>query len=208
MHGNHPRSRSEIEVTGLSCYATHFALSAAPPVAEIVERCQNLGASAVCVSGLQEWNSRTLQDYQDSARLLNQLGSVLRGHGISTLYHNHEFEFVEQAHGWTGIDVLLSELDPLSVSLCFDAGWAQLVGHDPARFIGDNHNRIGLVHLRDFKDGKSVALGQGEFDLTPIISALSRIPHLDKVMIEQDPGLDPIGDMVESRRFVREKFGI
>ena len=193
----------------LPCYAAHIALSAMPPVGELVAGMRRLDANVVCVSGLLQWNERSPDDYRRSADALNRLGTTLRAEGIELHYHNHDFEFAAVDGAATGMDLLLGTLDVAVVPLCFDTGWAALAGHSPADFLDRNASRIGTLHLRDFRESVSVPLGAGSVAQDAIVEQLPSLPYLKAVLIEQDPGTQtPVQDMITSRQFLRERFGI
>ena len=205
MFGRPPQSLETLNQIGMSCYATHTSLSARKDPAEGIQFCHRIGAKVVCISGLLEWNERTADDYRRSAAALNTLGAQLREVGLSLQYHNHDFEFELVEGESTGMDLLISTLDPNAVSLCFDAGWARYAGADPVQFLLRHKQIVTTLHLRDFKGKTSVALGDGDHDLKSIFDALPSLPALNAIMVEQDPGTsDPVGDMVKSRKLLAD----
>ena len=135
MYGKPPQHRSVLDRLGLQCYATHIALCAMPEEAELVNFARRMGAETICVSGLLRWQERDADDYRRSAEALNVCGRRLRSEGLALAYHNHDFEFASVEGASTGMDLLLSGLDPEAASLCFDAGWAARAGHDPVAFL-------------------------------------------------------------------------
>ena len=164
-----------------------------------------MGTNVVCVSGLLEWNDRTGEDYRRSAEAMNALGRRFRNEGLSLQYHNHDFEFDLVEDDVTGFDILLSNVDYEAVSLCFDAGWATRAGQNPVEFILRHQEIIRTIHLRDFQDGTSVSLGQGDLDLNSTLEILTKLTKLGAVMVEEDPGTsDPVGDMIKSRTYLVE----
>ena len=209
MFGQPPQQRAVLDRLGLRGYATHVALSAMPPEAELADFAHRMGAETICVSGLLHWHERTAEDYRRAAEALNVWGKRLQEEGLALHYHNHDFEFDVVEGAATGMDLLLSHLDPTRVSLCFDAGWAFKAGHDPLPFAARHTAQIKTVHLRDFRGAESVSLGAGDMDLSRIIPALTALPHLQAMLVEQDPATQtPVEDMAKSRRFLKEQFGL
>ena len=209
MFGKPPLRRDLLDRLGLTCYATHVALAAMPERTELTEFAHAMGAETVCVSGLIQWDERSADDYRRAADALNVLGAQLREDGLSLHYHNHDFEFAVVNGTATGMDLLASHLDPAVAPFCFDAGWALLAGHDAAEFAAKYASRIGTLHLRDFRDKKSVRLGAGSLDLAPVIAQIDALPNLRAVLVEQDPGTETaVEDMTASRRFLRDRFGL
>ncbi len=209
MFGRPPQRRAALDRLHLRCYAVHVALSAMPPEAELIDFTQGMGAETVCVSGLLRWEERAADDYRRAGEALNVWGQRLQNNGLALHYHNHDFEFAVVEGGATGMDLLLSRLDPGLVSLCFDAGWAFRAGHDLVRFAAQHASRIRTAHLRDFRGANSVPLGAGDIDLPGIVSALAALPHLQAMLVEQDPATEtPVEDMAVSRRFLSAQCGL
>ncbi len=199
-----PQEPGVLERHGLRYLAPHLTPGDLKQLDKVSAFCRRMGATHVCSSGLLDWNSRGADDYRRSASALNELGRKLRGEGIQLLYHNHEFEFERVEGRRTGMDLLLELLDFSSVRLCLDLGWLCVAGADPARFLREHGGKVGFVHLRDFKAKESVPLGRGDIDLRNIMAGLRELPRLEALVVEQDPtSADPLGDMIESRRYIR-----
>jgi sugar phosphate isomerase/epimerase len=73
----------------------------------------------------------------------------------------------------------------------------------------DHAAQIGLLHLRDFKDGFSCALGRGDVDLAAQIKLLPSLRKLRGVIIEQDPDTaNPLTNMMSSRQWLQQNFNL
>lgn len=177
MYGKPLQHRAVLDRIGLRCYATHIALSAMPPGAEVADFAHRLGAETICVSGLLRWQERAADDYRRGAEALNAWGARFHQERLALHYHNHDFEFAAVEATLTGMEILLSQLDPALVSLCFDGGWAVRAGQDPLEFATKNGSRIKTLHVRDFRGTQSVPLGAGDMDLSHIIPRLVALPH-------------------------------
>jgi sugar phosphate isomerase/epimerase len=209
MLGHPPTALEQVEGAGLRYLAMHAGLPALIESGDAVDHALAMGATDVCASGLLRWEERSAADYEAAVPVLNALGARLRGLGLRLWYHNHEFELDQVVGERTGMDLLLAGLDPTAVGLCFDAGWAWLMGVDAPGFLRAHAERVGLIHLRDFRGRESVALGRGEMDLAAIVEVLPRLPRLRAVFVEQDPTTgDPLADMVASRAHLREALGL
>ncbi len=201
-----PRLCRENELTFAAVHTNSAALRDSD---SLLEFCDFSGARDVCVSGLLEWNARSLSDYRATINFLNQRGAELRERGIFVHYHNHDFEFETDEHGVRGIDLLLEGLNFEALDFCFDAGWAALAGDNAALWMQTHAAKIGFLHLRDFKGRQACALGQGDLDLAAPIAVLPSLTNLRGLMVEQDPTTDnPLRDMVESRAYLKSQFGI
>lgn len=209
MLGRPPIARDVVDAVGLRYLAPHCGLRNVEPLSDTIRFCRAMGAEAICSSGLLTWDKRSGDDYRASAEALNRIGAKLQAEGIELLYHNHDFEFLEVEPGKTGMDLLLESLDSRLVRLCFDAGWVWVAGHDPAQFLAEHGEKIGLLHMRDFLGRESVPLGQGDMELTAVCAEAAKLPNLRALVVEQDPTTpDPMGDMVKSRTYLRDTHGI
>ena len=209
MYGKPPQNRSVLDRLDLTCCATHIALCTMPEGAKLADFARRIGTETICVSGLLRWQEREADDYRRSAEALNVWGRRLKSEGLALAYHNHDFEFAGVEGAATGMDLLLSGLDPEVVSLCFDAGWAERAGHDSADFLRQHPAHIRMLHLRDFRSAQSVPLGAGDLDLSSVLTTLPSLPNLQAILVEQDPGTTtPAEDMAESRRFLKERFSL
>jgi sugar phosphate isomerase/epimerase len=93
--------------------------------------------------------------------------------------------------------------------MCLDVGWVWRAGLDPAQWMELHRDKIGYLHLRDFSADESVALGQGEVNLAPLMQTAQTLPNVRWIVVEQDPtSPDPLRSMSESRAYLREHLGL
>ena len=76
------------------------------------------------VSGI-EGTGKTQEEYQATADILNKVGEICQERGLTYLYHNHWYEFVNNAEE---LQALCDLTDPNLVSLCLDLGWVERSG--------------------------------------------------------------------------------
>ncbi len=208
MYGNPPYTKAEMKASGLKYFAPHLNPKALQPLDPIIKFCHEIGAEDICSSGPAEWNDRASEDYKKTSVLLNDLGRQLQAEGIHLHYHNHDFEFQSGNEEKMGIDLLLEELDFDVVKFCLDVGWIWFAGVDPAKFLKDHAEKIGVVHMRDFKNRLSVPLGQGEMNLDAIVAEIKKMTNLRALAVEQDPSSTPLEDMITSREYLKKQFAL
>jgi sugar phosphate isomerase/epimerase len=97
------------------------------------------------------------------------------------VYHNHDFEFAEQAGGAIGYDLLLRETDPRLVQFEIDCGWMVVGGRDPRDYFARYPGRFPMIHVKDFLPAAShggarpgAELGHGMIDYGPIFAAAEK----------------------------------
>lgn len=140
----------------------------------------------------------TLDEAKKTAELANRIGSAAKRAGLQYVYHNHDFEFVDQGKGRFGYDVLLRETDPELVRFEIDCGWMVFAGHDPGDYFARYPHRIPLIHVKDFLRAKGrqpdpaenatmqgAELGHGVVDYRPIFAAAKKA-GLQHYFVEQE----------------------
>lgn len=173
-------ARRSIDQTGLTFFGIHIFFPdeaydqatriAAPSVYEPAAfGGAALGARHMILSGARALDGEQLKRKIEA---LNTAGRFARGAGITVAYHNHWWEFESKIGE---IEALYRETDPALVSFVLDAGHAYHGGANLPEFIRAHSGRIIGFHLRDFKDGHFVSLGQGTFPLAQVAAELKEI---------------------------------
>lgn len=140
--------------------------------------------------------------YAAMARRLAQVAEMGTAFDISVHYHNHAGTLIETPQE---VDALAANLTGSAVDLCFDTGHYAFGGGDPRRFIDDNADHIGYLHLKDIDpDVLTMArtlrsgfiealrhivfppLGQGSVGARAIIQSLVQRRFDRFLVIEQD----------------------
>ena len=83
---------------------------------------------------------------------VNAKAETAKKAGLITLLHNHAHEFGAVTGGPEGItpyDLLLENLNPETVGMEFDVGWAQFAGFDPAEVVKKNSGRFYIIHVKE-----------------------------------------------------------
>ncbi len=114
----------------------------------LIETAGKLGYEYLSLAFLpKEW--RSVEGYGKVAAILRQAGKEASEHGISLLYHNHDFELEPLENGRTGMDILASELEGANVGFELDLCWVQLAGHDPEEWVRRLAGRLPILHVKD-----------------------------------------------------------
>jgi inosose dehydratase len=173
-------ARRQIEATGLTFFGIHIFLDTpkydpntciapASLYEPIAHGGAALGARHLILSGAPAANPEQLKQ---KIAGLNAAGAYAKGAGLTLAYHNHWPEFESKIHE---IDALYTETDPELVSFLLDAGHAYRGGANVPEFIRTHARRIIGIHLRDYKDGRLVSLGQGTFPLAQVAATIKQI---------------------------------
>jgi sugar phosphate isomerase/epimerase len=208
-------TRKSIEARGLEFLGCHIfltkyddATSIAPAdlIESVIKGAAALGAKRVILSGAA--------CRQDSAALkrkataLNDTARKCHQHGIGLAYHNHDLEFLNNA---AEMEAMLRLTDAGLLHLLLDAGHVIRARMDVAKFFTLHAARIDGVHLRDFKRGDQVPLGEGDVDWKPLIAAI-RKTNWSGWIINEEERLNDVkpGDraVAPARAAVKRLFGV
>ncbi len=92
--------------------------------------------------------------------LINIAQPKLAAEGIALGYHNHSHEFIPTSYG-AFIHKELEERPKVEFESA--TSWAYVAEEDPVATIKRLAHRMRVIHLKDgFKDGRGMALGEGE----------------------------------------------
>ena len=145
------------------------------------------------------------------AEKLNALGECLKAEGLNLLYHHHHFEYVKYGKQ-TGLELLMELTNPSYVNLMMDSFWTQKGGKNPVDQIVQFHDRIKIMHLRDYTIErklrkadyvvKDCALGDGNLDILSILETAKKYNILF-CPIEQNTK-KPFAEVVKSTSYLKE----
>ena len=177
------QGRHGIEATGLTFFGVHIFLpermydpatkiAPASMYESVARGGAALGAKHLILSGLPVSNEDELKRKVEA---LNAAGAFAKTVGITAAYHNHWPEFQSNNGGRSEIENLYAMTDPSVFSFVLDAGHAYRGGADVPAFIRAHSSRIIAFHLRDYKDGRLVSLGQGTFPIQQVADTIKQI---------------------------------
>jgi inosose dehydratase len=184
-------ARSGIAQSGLTFFGIHIFVpmermdpaTHLPPAdlyKEVAHGGVALGAQRLIFSGAP---AATTDDLKRKIAELNAAGAFSKSLGLPLAYHSHWWEFQSKVGE---IEALYAETDPALVSFLLDAGHAYRGGADVPAFLRKQHQRIIALHLRDYRDGKQVPLGEGSFPLAEVAATLKQLNWKGWVLNEEE----------------------
>jgi inosose dehydratase len=184
-------ARRRIADTGLTFFGIHIAIpfdkndpATRLPPASLYEKVARgglaLGAQHLIFSGAP---AATPDELKAKIEALNAAGRFSTSLGLPFAYHNHWWEFQSKVGE---IEALYSQTDPALVSFLLDAGHAYRGGADVPAFLRAHSKRLVGLHLRDYKEGKQVPLGQGTFPLAEVAATLKQLQWKGWVLNEEE----------------------
>ena len=204
--------RGELEKNGLTVCATHT------PYERIVKDTDNVIREHKMIGcpyvGLGYCELKTPAQVRAFLADVLPAAEKIRDAGLKFLYHNHQFEFCRMENGASPMQMLLSETSADTFGLLPDLYWLQFAGVDPVRFLHENADRIGVVHLKDMivtADGaqRFAEIYEGNMNYDGIGRALGEI-GVRYAAVEQDDcyGRDPFACLERSRGNIRKHWEV
>ncbi len=135
------------------------------------------------------------------AQELNELALLAKEQGVRVHYHNHSWEFDNDALIFKSIGTYAPEL-----YFGLDTGWAFSSGYDPVELMEQYPGRFHYVHLRDYNKGTKefVDLGSGDMDYLRLTNKLKEIldPE-DWAIVEYEKGDEDMNRYMAAFQFVK-----
>ena len=212
-------ARQQIERFGLRFIGIHIFLSAYDPLTSIAPASlyqrvaaggAGLGADCLILSGAPVTSEERLNEpaLHRKTRALMEAARYAQRQGLRFAYHNETPECMVQG---LEIKALVRETDPSLVGFLLDAGHAYQAGFDVPPFFRKNFKRIVGIHLRDYRGGQEVPLGQGNFDLGGLAKAVVQTGWSGWLIAEEDysNGFKPGNSAINvARQSIRQAFHI
>ncbi len=155
-------------------------------------------AEIMISSGMNTKDKTQFATYMDT---LSRAAEACKAQGIHLLYHNHSFEFADDA--WM-INALINDTSK-SLGFCPDIGWVMRGGWDIVAFLDKIKGRVGGMHFKDFGqvNGKwqTVMLGEGTAPLKAAAQWIKKNTTSMWAIAEQDRASVPPAKAVAQNAF-------
>jgi sugar phosphate isomerase/epimerase len=179
---------------GLDCPSAHSGLADLDErPAEVLRMAKSLGCRFIVMPYVEPGR----RDWPRVAAIMSTFARQARDEGLRVAYHHHDFEF-EAEGGSRPFDYLLAETDPQLVKFELDVYWLKKAGEDPQAVIERLHDRVKLLHLKDYlPDGGMADVGAGTLDFPSLLDA-SRAAGVEHCFVEHDFPPKPYWPSVEA----------
>lgn len=207
--GTPARVRRLLEQTGLTPVAYFTGVAVGPTAKEnntrtrrAVDFAAETGFSILGLVGAERIPLSATTD--DAITALGQATEELIDHassyGMTVAHHAHLRSMVESQ---TETDRLLRASARLQV--CLDVSVATLMGEDPVEQYRHFRDRVGYVHLKDWKNSRPEPLGQGTIDFPAFLGELETSGYNGWVTTELSPYADhdPVEACIANRAYLR-----
>lgn len=167
-----------------------------------------MGAPYLMISGKDQEQRKTEAELQAEVEALKQTAAICQEHGLHLLYHNHYWEIEDDLRE---LNYLLDRIPAGQLSLALDVAWVTRAAHDPVQVIQNLGERVGYLHLKDFRVKEFLTdewteLGDGYVDLPGVLGAFSG-GEQTWVSYERDEALDQAFESARKSRDYLKTLG-
>ncbi|HYK74052.1 MAG TPA: sugar phosphate isomerase/epimerase [Pseudoneobacillus sp.] len=177
-----------LDELGLQAAASHVPLEELEDnLEQVIRDQQTLGSKYVVCPYLSE-ERRSEEDYQKLILLLENVGGKCRQHGITLLYHNHDFELDRLSDGKMALETIFDNTTPENLKTELDVYWLTKAGQNAIQWIHRYKNRTPLIHLKDMTTDEEqyfAELGTGGVDIEAILT-IGEDAGVEWWVVEQD----------------------
>ena len=150
-----------------------------------------VGGGAIRHDGIRE------NDYESLAQGLSRAAEIADKVGLESCYHPHLGTICENRKQ------LAKVMELTDINLCPDTAHLLAGGSDPLEVVRSYVDRVNYVHLKDYKDGKWLELGEGEIDFPAIMEALRKAHYNGWITVELDvTERTPLESAVISKKYI------
>jgi sugar phosphate isomerase/epimerase len=177
-----------------------------------LEAAKKMGHQYVIIPWLDE-KHRDPASYKRVAERLNKGGELSKAMGITTGYHNHQFEFDKINDNETGFDYLLKNTDPSLVCFEMDIYWVYYAKQNAIDLFKKYPKRFPLWHVKDMEAptaekslGQSCEVGSGIINFKEVF-AHKKLAGLKIPFVEQEAYRKPVFDCIKtSADYMKKNF--
>ena len=202
--------RDSIKAAGLIAISAHVSYDElAGDLEKTLQGYETIGCRYIVIPWLGEDRRFGAALYEETIKEIPVISEGCKKHGMTLLYHNHDFEFAKTPDGTYALDQLYAEVPADVLGAEPDTCWIKVGGPDPSEWLKKYSGRCPLVHVKDFRrkaDGVDLlALGEGEQDFPTLVKTAKEC-GAQWLVIEQDdhPYGTPMGDMKKSLNYLKE----
>ena len=154
-----------------------------------------VGAKYCMQPYINDADRNSIAGYQKMVADWNRVGKIMKEHGLTFGYHNHNFEFATVEGKTPYFDVFLPGLDKNITTMELDLFWTTKAGLNPVDLFKKYPGRFQLFHMKDMytKEAPSVItksddfapVGAGVINFKEILAA-KNIAGMKYMFVEQD----------------------
>jgi len=158
-----------------------------------------VGAKYCMQPYINDADRNSIAGYQKMVADWNRVGKIMKEHGLTFGYHNHNFEFATVEGKTPYFDVFLPGLDKNITTMELDLFWTTKAGLNPVDLFKKYPGRFQLFHMKDMytkeapfyetKTDDFAPVGEGVINFKEILAA-KNIAGMKYMIVEQDSSKD------------------
>jgi sugar phosphate isomerase/epimerase len=204
--------RTMMDDLGLRCYSTHNHLPfLMPDAGKAIEINQILGCRLLVLATAPA-GTTGVEGWKNFCGQLTAAMDVLKPHGLSLGYHNHDAEWAPLVPGQRIMDFIAANT-PHEFVLQLDVGTCVAAGADPVAWVKANPGRIKVIHCKDWapggipanpttgvagnNKGYRVLFGEGVTPWRELFAAVESVGGLEYYLMEQEDSPYPEFEAVQ-----------
>ncbi len=156
LYGNKPADIkamcAEVGLTPISAHVPIDELVNTPEAT--VAAYAEIGCKFIVVPYVIEERRPGASKFEQTIEDMKMIGALAKKHGMTLLYHNHDFEFIK-IDGTYGLDLIYEKISADLLETEIDTCWVNVGGENPAKYVLKYSGRAPIVHLKDFAGSKS-----------------------------------------------------
>jgi sugar phosphate isomerase/epimerase len=136
-------------------------ISAHVPIVDMLEDAEKvarnyqiIGCRYIAIPYLPEEYRYPKEGYTTFLRGVGKISDIMKKHGLTLLYHNHDFEFQKMSNGNFVLNDIYQQISSDKLQTELDLCWVKVAGEDPSSYMDQYAGRCPIVHYKDFiKEG-------------------------------------------------------
>lgn len=126
------------------------------------------------------------EEVEEVMDIINTIAEKCSQAGLICLYHNHDFEFKENANGIVPMDYFIENSNPEHLNFQMDLYWVTKAGADAEAYFNKAPGRFKSWHVKDMDDeGRFAPVGEGNINFSDILK-LKKQAGMEHYFVEQD----------------------
>jgi len=196
--------KAYLESLGLTPLSTHMGMVTLDNADQLIADVKAAGFKYFVIPvppmGHFSYNAETQtlhmsEEVEEITGILNTVGEKCKAAGLELLYHNHSFEFEENANGIVPMDYFLEHTDPETVNFQMDLYWVTKAEVDPLTYFEKYPGRFKMWHVKDMDEqGRFAPVGKGTIDFGRVL-AKKDVSGMKYYIVEQDRTFDGMEPM-------------
>lgn len=178
----------------------------------VIEDSKTLGHQYVVIPWLDP-SHRNAETFKRVAERLNKGGELSKTAGLTTAYHNHDFEFAKIMGEETAWEYLLKNTDPKLVQFEMDIYWVYFAKSNPLDWFKKYPGRFPLWHVKDMEAGttekpigQSCEVGKGIINFKEAFDN-KKLSGLKCAFVEQEAYRSPVFECIKtSADYMKKNF--